>query len=122
MYEKSGVKASDHIGKTRRDLIELGVDAAQWRRHDADLAARVAAKVLGEDNIDAVAPPDMASEDFAFMLNERPGCYIWLGNGGDGELGGCSVHNPYYDFNDNILALGASYWATLVETALPKDG
>ncbi len=88
---------------------------------ETDLAARVAAKVLGEDNVNAGAPADMASEDFSFMLNQRPGCYIWLGNGGEGELGGCSVHNPYYDFNDNILALGATYWATLVETALPKD-
>jgi hippurate hydrolase len=89
---------------------------------ETDLASRVAARVVGEENVDPSAAPKMASEDFAFMLNARPGCYIWLGNGGDGELGGCAVHNPYYDFNDNILALGASYWATLVETALPKNG
>ncbi|MEE8274020.1 MAG: M20/M25/M40 family metallo-hydrolase, partial [Alphaproteobacteria bacterium] len=85
-------------------------------------AARAAAEVIGEDSVRVGAPAMMASEDFAFMLKERPGCYIWLGNGGDGELGGCAVHNPHYDFNDNILALGASYWARLVETVQPKGG
>ena len=88
---------------------------------EAGLAATAAARVVGEDNVVTDAPPDMASEDFAFMLRERPGCFILLGNGADGEPGGCSVHNPRYDFNDDILALGASYWATLVESILAKD-
>ena len=60
----------------------------------------------------------MGSEDFSFMLNERPGCYIMLGNG-VGEAGGCMVHNPNYDFNDEILPIGASYWAEMVRTVLP---
>jgi hippurate hydrolase len=51
------------------------------------------------------------------MLMEKPGCYVWIGNG-PGE-GGCGLHNPRYDFNDAILPLGASYWAKLVETVLP---
>ena len=89
---------------------------------ETGFAARAAAEVIGEDSVRVGAPAMMASEDFAFMLKERPGCYIWLGNGGDGELGGCAVHNPHYDFNDNILALGASYWARLVETVQPKGG
>ena len=61
----------------------------------------------------------MGSEDFAWMLLKRPGCYIWIGNG-DGE-GSCMVHNPGYDFNDEILPIGASYWATLVEQQLARQ-
>ena len=58
----------------------------------------------------------MGAEDFAFMLQVKPGCYIWIGNG-SGE-GGCMLHNPGYDFNDEILPLGASYWVKLVERCL----
>ena len=61
----------------------------------------------------------MGSEDFAWMLLKRPGCYIWVGNG-DGA-GSCMVHNPGYDFNDEILPIGASYWATLVEQQLARQ-
>ncbi len=86
------------------------------------LAAAVAAKVVGKENVNANAAPKMGSEDFAYMLQESPGCYIWLGNGAEGELGGCAIHNPYYDFNDEIAVLGASYWSELVETALPMKG
>ncbi len=83
-------------------------------------AAAAAARVLGEENVETNAEPLMGSEDFAFMLQARPGCYIWLGNGGEGETGGCSVHNPHYDFNDELLAIGASYWASLVESVLAR--
>ncbi|MHA1567796.1 MAG: M20/M25/M40 family metallo-hydrolase, partial [Alphaproteobacteria bacterium] len=89
---------------------------------ETGIAARVASEVLGEDNVRLGAPPLMGSEDFAFMLEETPGCYIWLGNGERGGPGGCSVHNPHYDFNDDISVLGASYWARLVETILPRSG
>ena len=83
-------------------------------------AADAAARVLGEENVERNAEPLMGSEDFAFMLEARPGCYIWLGNGAEGEAGGRSVHNPHYDFNDDLLAIGASYWASLVETVLAR--
>ena len=63
-------------------------------------------------------PPSMGAEDFAFMLNEKPGSYVWIGQAGGPS--GCMVHNPRYDFNDEILPVGASYWAKLVETALPR--
>lgn len=80
------------------------------------LAAGAAAEVVGAGNVHRELPPKLASEDFAFMLNEKPGSYVWLGNGpGDG---GCLLHNPKYDFNDEILPIGASYWARLVETCL----
>ncbi len=75
--------------------------------------------MVGEHNIERKPIPSMGSEDFAYMLRERPGCYVWLGNG-PGE-GGCMLHNPGYDFNDEILPIGASYWATLVEQILPED-
>ena len=89
---------------------------------ETDIAAEVAADVVGETNVEVGAPPLMGSEDFAYMLQKKPGCYIWLGNGADGHQGGCSVHNPHYDFNDDISVIGASYWAKLVETTLPRAG
>ncbi len=83
---------------------------------EADFTARVMEDVVGAENVYRDKPPKMASEDFAFMLNEKPGAYVWLGNG-PGE-GGCLLHNPSYDFNDDALPVGASYWARLVETRL----
>lgn len=59
-------------------------------------------------------PSSMASEDFAFMLRQRPGAYIWLGNGEDSA----SLHNPYYDFNDDIAPIGVAYWLALVKSLL----
>jgi hippurate hydrolase len=84
------------------------------------IAAAVAARVVGEDKVTLGAEPLMGSEDFAFMLQAKPGCYVWLGNGTEGGPGGCAVHNPHYDFNDDISVIGASYWATLVEQTLAK--
>ena len=80
-------------------------------------AAKAAIAVAGEENVNTDHPPTMGSEDFAWMLQERPGCYIRVGNG-EGEDGGCVVHNPHYDFNDQAAVYGASYWATLVEQEL----
>ena len=82
-------------------------------------AARAAARVVGEANVAIDDPPVMGSEDFAFMLQAKPGSYIWIGNG-VGEEGGCMVHNPHYDFSDEILPVGASYWAALVEQELAR--
>ena len=86
---------------------------------ETELAATAAAAVVGVDNIERHPMPSMGSEDFAYMLRERPGCYVWLGNGP--TEGGCMLHNPGYDFNDDILPVGASYWATLVEQILPEE-
>ena len=83
---------------------------------ETERAASAAVLVAGEDNVDRDPAPSMGSEDFAFMLREKPGCYVWIGNGP--REGGCGLHNPRYDFNDAILPLGASYWAKLVETVL----
>ena len=83
---------------------------------EARYIADVAADLVGEDNIARDGTQLMASEDFSFMLNARPGAFIYIGNG-DGE-GSCEVHNPNYDFNDAILPLGAALWVKLVEKRL----
>ena len=62
--------------------------------------------------------PASTSEDFARMLQIKPGCYALIGNGGMGP-GGCGLHNPNYDFNDAILSVGAAFWVSLVETQFP---
>jgi amidohydrolase len=78
--------------------------------------AGVLRDLVGPQNVNAGAEPIMGSEDFAFMLQAKPGCYVFIGNGpGDG---GCLLHNPHYDFNDAILPLGASYWVRLTERLL----
>lgn len=83
---------------------------------EAENAAKAAATVVGESHVEQDRQPSMGSEDFAFMLEKKPGSYIWIGNGS--VEGGCTLHNPRYDFNDTILPLGASYWASLVESRL----
>ena len=79
----------------------------------------VAAALVGEANVNRNGPMIMGSEDFSFMLNARPGAFMLIGNG-EGEWGGCEVHNPRYDFNDRVLPLGASFLAKLVETRLAR--
>ena len=88
--------------------------------HHVGSAAAVAEEVFGPGNVRTDAPPGMGSEDFSFMLNERPGAYVRIGNGAAGETGGVVVHNPHYDFNDEALTWGASYWSRLVETVLAR--
>ena len=85
-------------------------------RKEAEFACSVAGKLGGSVNADI--PPIMGSEDFSFMLQARPGCFMFIGNG-DGPVGGCMVHNPNYDFNDAILPTGVRYWVELVRSALP---
>ncbi len=84
---------------------------------EAAIAAAVARQAFGNAAVDDDCPPLMASEDFGFMLQHKPGCYVLLGNGGIGP-GGCGLHNPNYDFNDEILATGAEFWVQLVESQL----
>jgi len=86
---------------------------------EADFAADTAAELIGNDNIYRDLPLIMASEDFSYMLEACPGAYINIGNGI--QKGFSGVHNPTYEFNDEILALGASYYARLVERRLIKE-
>ena len=80
------------------------------------IAREVARHVAGEKHVQTDLPPSMGAEDFAYMARVVPGCYVWLGNG-PGE-GGCMLHSPHYDFNDEIIATGIRYWVKLVERAL----
>jgi hippurate hydrolase len=86
--------------------------------NETEIACDAAAAVVGDDKVDRNGAARMASEDFSYMLQARPGAFIFLGNG-DGE-GSCDVHNPHYDFNDAILPIGASFFARLIELNLPR--
>jgi hippurate hydrolase len=79
-----------------------------------EFAAAVASQVVGTSSVDSNTPPLMGAEDFSFMLEARPGAFIFIGNGDSAGL-----HNAGYDFNDDAIPIGASFWARLVETALP---
>jgi hippurate hydrolase len=83
---------------------------------EAEYAAMICSELVGADQVERNPPLIMASEDFSFMLERVPGCYLNIGNG-VGE-GGCEVHNPAYDFNDEALPLGAAFFARLVERRL----
>jgi hippurate hydrolase len=86
------------------------------RNHErqAAFAAAVAAQVVGQERVDDRFAPVMGAEDFSFMLEARPGAFIFVGNGDSAGL-----HHPAYDFNDETIPIGTSYWVKLVETALP---
>ena len=90
-----------------------------WPR-ETDIAAGVLEQLVGKDNVHRKFNPTMGAEDFAFMLREKPGCYVFMGNGQGAGMHGCMLHNPGYDFNDDALTLGASYWVRLVEHCLPR--
>jgi len=80
----------------------------------AGFATEVAGGVAGRENVISDVAPVMGGEDFSFMLEERPGAFMFIGNGDT-----AGVHHPEFDFNDEIIPAGCSYWARLVETALP---
>lgn len=102
-------------GDARLDY-KYGYPAAINTPHQADIAAAAAAAALGEANVLRDFAPSMAGEDFAFMLEKRPGAYLWLGQsrGPDDAM----VHSPHYDFNDALLGIGATYWVALAERLL----
>ena len=84
---------------------------------EAQFAARVGERVFGKGSVITEFDPVMGGEDFSYMLEARPGAYVFLGQGGG--PGACFLHNPNYDFNDEVIPLGAGYLAALVEEALP---
>ncbi|WP_277963523.1 M20 aminoacylase family protein [Pseudomonas sp. RIT-To-2] len=105
-------RVKGHIDYERLVPVLMNDGAATQRLLD------VARDVFGAEQIMTRVPSGfLGSEDFAWMLQERPGCYIALGNGTQGAHG-CSVHNPGFDFNDQAIAYGATLWAQLVETSL----
>ncbi len=82
---------------------------------EAQTARRVATLAAGQERVVIDRPPSMAAEDFAFMLEQKPGAYIWIGNGS--EDGGRNLHSPHYDFNDDVLPHGIRYWVRLAQSA-----
>lgn len=81
-------------------------------------ALAVARKHFPAEQVDGNGAMLTGSEDFAFMLERVPGCYLFIGNGTGQEPGACMVHNPAYDFNDDNIATGAAYWVALVSDLL----
>ena len=94
-----------------------GYPATVNAARQAGFAARVGERIFGRDNVLREFDPTMGGEDFAYMLRARPGAYVLLGQGGGAS--GCWLHNPTYDFNDDVIPLGAGYLAALAEEALP---
>jgi len=111
---------AEGLGAKAELRFRPGYPATVNSEPEARIAAAAAAKVVGDENVVWAPAPTMAAEDFGYMLKERPGAYIWLGHGGH-RGPSCRLHNPHYDFNDAILTTGASYWASLVETILPRS-
>lgn len=109
----------------------FGVRAeVEWRpgyavlvNHPAEtaLAIAVAQRHFPASQVNAQGPMLTGSEDFAFMLEKVPGCYLFIGNGSGEEPGACMVHNPAYDFNDHNIAVGAAYWVALVNDLLAQS-
>ena len=81
---------------------------------DALFARDVIGDVLGDNGVDTSLTPVMGAEDFSFMLQQKAGAYIWLGAGTDLEF----LHSPHFDFNDDLLPIGASLWVKLVQAKL----
>ena len=100
-------------GATARVEYRRGYPPTVNHPAQTEFAAAVARKVAGEARVDSNIAPVMGAEDFSFMLEARPGAFIFVGNGDTAKL-----HHPAYDFNDAVLPYGMSYWVELVETAL----
>src|SRR6476620_7079950 len=101
-------------GATAKLTYKRDYPVTQNHEQQAAFAATVAAQVVGQERVDDRFAPVMGAEDFSFMLEARPGAFIFVGNGDSAGL-----HHPAYDFNDETIPIGTSYWVKLVETALP---
>ncbi len=100
-------------GATARLTYKRDYPVTKNHERQTAFAAEVAGEVVGRDRVDTKAPPVMGAEDFSFMLEARPGAFIFVGNGDSAGL-----HHPNYNFNDEAIPVGTSYWVKLVETAL----
>jgi amidohydrolase len=110
-------KVSEALGATAEIIYSRGYPATINSPREAAFAARVGERVFGKGKVMTDADPTMGGEDFSYMLQAVPGAYVWLGQGGG--PGGCFLHNPSFDFNDEVIPLGAGYLAALVEESLP---
>jgi amidohydrolase len=119
--EISTAIASAH-GCTAECEIEHGYDPTINSQAEADFCADVARALVGAENVNANVEPCMGAEDFGAMLQGRPGCYIWMGQGEPDQPNSPhnkGLHNTGYDFNDEIIPLGVEYWVRVTEAALP---
>ncbi|MCW5626268.1 MAG: amidohydrolase [Burkholderiales bacterium] len=107
------------FGATAEVKYHRGYPATINSVAEAEFAAQVGEYVFGPGNVMRDVDPTMGGEDFAYLLQEKPGAYVFLGQGG--APGGCLLHNPRYDFNDDVIPLGAGYLAALAEAALPLE-
>jgi amidohydrolase len=110
-------KTAEALGAAAEVTYERGYPATVNSAREAQFAARVGQQLFGQENVMTEHEPTMGGEDFSYMLQVRPGAYVFFGQGG--APGSCLLHNPNYDFNDEIIPLGAGYLAALVEEALP---
>jgi hippurate hydrolase len=110
-------KVAEALGATAEIEYTRGYPATVNSPRESAFAARVGERVFGKGNVITDHEPVMGGEDFSYMLLERPGAYVFLGQGGGPH--NCFLHNPNYDFNDEVIPLGAGYLAALVEDALP---
>ncbi|MGC2124089.1 MAG: M20 aminoacylase family protein [Xanthobacteraceae bacterium] len=100
-------------GATAKITYTTGYPVVVNHARETAFAADIAGEIAGPERVDTAVPPLMGAEDFAYMLNERPGAFIFVGNGDSAGL-----HHPAYDFNDETIPVGTSYWVRLAETAL----
>lgn len=105
---------AEAFGATATISFARGYPVTVNHDEQTDFAASIARLVSGDERVDTTTPPMMGGEDFSYMLLERPGAFIFTGNGESAGL-----HHPKYDFNDELIPVGCSYWVKLVETALP---
>jgi hippurate hydrolase len=101
------------LGATATLKYRRGYPVLQNHPAQTEFAARIAGEIAGRNMVDTNMVPVMGAEDFSFMLNARPGAFIFVGNGESAGL-----HHPAYNFNDETIPYGTSYWVKLVETAL----
>lgn len=106
------------FGVTADVDYDWGYPATVNHPAEAEFAATVAREISGPDLVDANSSREMGAEDFSYMLEARPGAYLFLGTG-PGANGGAGLHHPAYDFNDEAAPVGASFFARLVERAQP---
>ncbi|WKU18627.1 M20 aminoacylase family protein [Advenella alkanexedens] len=112
--ESFGVRADIHY--------ERGYPVLVNTQTETDFARQTAIEFAGQDNVVLQTPARLGSEDFAFMLEKVPGCYLFIGNGEGNKEGACAVHNPNYNFNDKNLVNGGAFWAYLAERYLSHAG
>ncbi len=118
LLHKRVVETAEGIAKAYGATVEIDYNRSYPvtvnHAKETDFAVRVARDIVGADKVEANVTPVMGGEDFSFMLNERPGNVIWIGNG---DTAAC--HHPAFDFDDNAIAYGVTYWARLIETGMP---